>query len=96
VQLAPTLEPSEALRLGLARVRGALVDGVHPNSPAATAGLKQGDVILKLETVELRDENHLINLISNLPPNQRVRLGVWRERKLEAVEVTIGDWTAKR
>lgn len=95
VQLSPTLEPAEALRLGLAKVRGALVDGVHPNSPAADAGLKQGDVILKLETVELRDENHLINLISNLPPNQKVRLGVWRDRRLQALDVTIGAWTAK-
>ena len=94
VQLAPTLEPSEALRLGLDRVRGALVDGVHPNSPAATAGLKLSDVILKMETVELRDENHLINLISNLPPAHRVRLGVWRERQMRTIEVVIGDWSA--
>lgn len=93
VQLAPTLEPAEALRLGLNRVHGALVDGVHPNSPAAVAGLRQGDVILQLETVDLRDENHLINLISNLPPSHRVRLGVWREKRLQAVEVVIGDWT---
>lgn len=94
VQLAPVLDPNEALRLGLQRVRGAFVESVHPNSPAASAGLTKGDVILKLETVELRDENHLINLISYLPVNQRVRLGVWRERKLHSIEVVIGDWAA--
>jgi serine protease Do len=94
VQLAPVIDANEALKLGLERIRGALVEGVHPNSPAAVAGLTQGDVILKLESVELRDENHLINLISYMPANQRVRLGVWRERKLQVVEVTVGDWTA--
>ena len=93
VQLAPTLEPAEALRLGLEKVRGALVDGVNPGSPAANAGLKVKDVILKLEGVELRDENHLINLISNLPPNHKVRLGVWREKQLRSVDVTIGEWS---
>lgn len=93
VQLAPTLEPAEALRLGLERARGALVDSVNPGSPAANAGLKVKDVILKMEGVELRDENHLINLISNLPPNHKVRLGVWREKQLRSIEVTIGEWS---
>src|SRR5262249_26793438 len=74
VQLASALEPAEALRLGLTRVSGALVEIVHPGTPAATAGLKAGDVILNLEDVALRDENHLINLISALPPGQRVKL----------------------
>ncbi|MCS7021563.1 MAG: trypsin-like peptidase domain-containing protein [Gemmataceae bacterium] len=92
VQLAAALEPAQALRLGLTRVNGALVEIVHPNTPAAQAGLLPGDVILKLEDVSLRDENHLINLISDLPPGQRVRLSVWRERRLITIEVTIGEY----
>jgi len=96
VQLAPTLDPAEALRLGLTRVCGALVEIVHPNTPAGDAGLKAGDVILKLEDVELRDENHLINLVSALPPAQRVRLAVWRERRAQVVEVVIGNWSNGR
>lgn len=96
VQLASTLEPAEALRLGLSKVSGALVEIVHPGTPAATAGLRQGDVILKLEDVELRDENHLINLVSALPPSQKVRLTVWRGRQSLPVDVLIGDWGASR
>ena len=46
--------------------------------------------------VDIRDENHLINLVSALPPNQRVRLTVWRERRLLPVEVVIGDWSSGR
>lgn len=92
VQLAVTIEPAQALRLGLQRVNGALVEIVHPNTPAAQAGLRPGDVILKLEDVTLRDENHLINLISELPPGQRVRLTCWRERRLFTTEVTIGEY----
>jgi serine protease Do len=94
VQLAPTLEPAEALRLGLDRVRGALVEGVYPGSPAASAGLTKGDVILQMETVDLRDENHLINLISNLPVQHKARLGVWRNKSMVNVDVTIGEWTS--
>jgi S1-C subfamily serine protease len=96
VQLASTLDPAEALRLGLSRVNGALVEIVHPNTPAAAAGLRVGDVILKLEDVDLRDENHLINLISALPPGQQVTLTLWRERKLQSVKVTVGEYSVSK
>jgi S1-C subfamily serine protease len=96
VQLATTIEPGEALRLGLNKVCGGLVELVHPGTPADSAGLKPGDVILKLEGIDLRDENHLINLISALPPHQKVKLTVWRNRQSESLEVTVGDWGATR
>ena len=93
--LASTLEPAEALRRGLSSVSGEFVEIVHPGTPAATAGLRVGDVILKLEDVTLRDENHLINLISVLPPGRRVRLNVWRDRKPQTIEVAIGKYGQK-
>jgi serine protease Do len=96
VQLANALEPAEALRLGLSRVSGALVEIVHPNTPAAAAGLRVGDVILKLEDVPLRDENHLINLVSALPPGQQVTLTLWRDRKAQTTRVTVGEYSAPK
>jgi S1-C subfamily serine protease len=95
VQLASALDPAEALRLGLNRVSGALVELVHPNTPAAAANLRVGDVILQVEDVTLRDENHLINLVSALPPGQKIKLTVWRDRKAQIVEVTVGEYAGK-
>jgi S1-C subfamily serine protease len=96
VQLATTLEPAEALRLGLTRIRGALVEIVHGGTPAQAAGLRVGDVILKLEDVALRDENHLINLISTLPPGQRIKLVVWRDRRAHDIHVVVGDYPGSK
>ena len=96
VQLATALEPAEALRLGLNRVSGALVEIVHPNTPAASAGLRVGDVILEVEDVRVRDENHLINMVCALPPGQKVKFTVWRERKAVAAEVTVGVYASQR
>ena len=96
VQLASALEPAEALRLGLNRVSGALVEIVHTGTPAAAAGLRVGDVILQIEDVTVRDENHLINVVCALPPGQRVRLTVWRERKAQVVDVTVGEYGGQR
>lgn len=92
MQLARTFEANDALKLGLDRAQGALVEAVYPETPAATAGLRANDVVLKMEDVLIRNENHLINLISNLPAGQHVRLEVWRERKTAALEAVIGDW----
>jgi S1-C subfamily serine protease len=92
VQTAPAFEPADALRLGLDRVQGAWIETVYAETPAAAAGLRANDVILRLDTTPVRTENHLINLISALPPGQRVQLQVWRDRKLLTLEAVIGDW----
>ena len=49
-------------------------------------------MILQVESVQIRNENHLINLISGLPAGQRVRMHVWRERSTITLDAVIGDW----
>jgi len=96
MQLAPILDPQTALKLGLTRLRGAVVESVHPGGPAATGGLRASDVILKLDEVDVRDENHLINIVSVLPSNQKVKLTLWRNRQYSTVELTVGEWPGLR
>jgi S1-C subfamily serine protease len=93
MQLAQTFEPADAIKLGLDRVRGAWVEAVYPDTPAAAAGLRVRDVVLRADSVTIRNENHLINLISTLSPSQKVRLEVWRDRKVITLEAVVGDWS---
>ena len=60
----------------------------------ARAGLRANDVVLQVESVPVRNDNHLINLISMMPVGQKVKLQVWRERKAIAVEAIVGDWNS--
>ncbi len=90
--LAQSFEPSDALKLGLDRARGARVDVVYPGTPAEQAGLKVNDVVLQVDNVPVRNDNHLINLISMLPAGQRVRLQVWRDRRTQSLDAVVGDW----
>lgn len=93
MQLTQGFEAKDAIRLGLERIQGALVEKVYPETPAAASGLRPNDVILQLESVVIRDENHLINLISNLPVGQKIRMQIWRERTITTLEATVGDWS---
>jgi S1-C subfamily serine protease len=92
LQLAQTFEPGDALKLGLERAQGAMVETVYAETPAASAGIKVQDVILRVDDVSIRNENHFINLISNLPAGQKVRLQIWRERKAMTLDAVVGDW----
>jgi S1-C subfamily serine protease len=92
LQLAQSFEPVDAVKLGLDRARGARVDAVYPGTPAEQAGLHVNDVVLQVDGVQVRNDNHLINLISMLPAGQRVRLQVWRDRRVQNLDAVVGDW----
>jgi len=94
MQMSSALDPHTALRLGLNRLRGAMVESVHPGGPAGRAGIQANDVILKMDDVEIRDENHVINMVSVLQPNQKVRIVLWRNKQSVPAEVTVQEWQA--
>jgi len=91
MHLATSFEATDAERLGLDRAIGAWVDKVYPDTPAAQAGLRTNDVVLQVDGVTIRNENHFINLVSDMAPGRRVKLQVWRDRRtiaLDAVSAT--------
>ncbi|MCS6978196.1 MAG: trypsin-like peptidase domain-containing protein [Gemmatales bacterium] len=92
IQLAPGLEPGEALKRGLDNALGAFIEAVYPNTPGAAAGLQVGDQVIAVDDVTIRNENHLINLISSTPPGKTVVLKIVRNGKRLEIPVTVGDW----
>jgi serine protease Do len=93
LQVAGTFEAVDAAKLGLDKVQGALVEAVYPDTPAATAGIKPKDVVLEIDGVVIRNENHFINMISELPVGKKVRVQLWREQRAITVEAEVGDWS---
>ena len=49
-------------------------------------------MILELDGDAVRNENQFINRISAMPPGQKVKLKVWREKRAIAVDAVVGDW----
>jgi S1-C subfamily serine protease len=54
--------------------------------------LRADEVIVSVDGMVIRNENHLINRLAGLPVGSRVRLQVWRDRRALAVEALVGDW----
>lgn len=91
VSLDPDFTRAEAQRLKLDRVRGAKVDRINSDTPAARAGLRIDDVILSFEGIDVQDENHLINLVSLTAVGKKVTLVVFRDGEKIDVEVLLSD-----
>ena len=83
---------------GLDRPRGALVGMVENDGPGAKAGIKPGDVILKVDGVEVDMSSQLPGLIAGKKPGSSVAIEVWRDggvKRLTAKPVEIVDKGAK-
>jgi 2-alkenal reductase len=70
--------------------RGALVQRVVAGSPAEAAGLRTGDIILKLGRYDLDEDTPFLNALARLNPRDRVAVQIVRDgRPLQAtIEVT--------
>jgi serine protease Do len=75
---------------GLKRVDGALVSNVAPDSAAAAAGLKSGDVITEVNGEPVVRSGALSSLIGMSAPGERVKLKVWRDHAERTIEARLG------
>jgi len=80
-----------AAKLGLPRPRGALINGITPNSPAEASDLRVGDVILKFNGKWIEDDAHLINLVSLTEVDKDIPVVIFRDRQEQTISVRVGD-----
>ncbi|AZQ56233.1 trypsin-like peptidase domain-containing protein [Burkholderia cenocepacia] len=80
-----------AAAFGLPRPAGALVNGVAPGSPAAAAGVKPGDVIVKMGDKAIGHSAELDDLAAALPPGGKASLRVIRNRAPVRLTITGAD-----
>jgi len=74
----------------LEKPKGALVASVSENSPAAKAGIKAGDIILKFDGKSVDTMRTLPKLVAQTKVGKRVTLKIWRNQKLISKKVLLG------
>jgi serine protease Do len=70
--------------------KGALVTEVVEDSPAAAAGLKAGDVIIKVGGMDIDSSNGLHEAMSDTEPEQQMAVKVMRKGNSKDVSITLG------
>jgi S1-C subfamily serine protease len=71
--------------------RGVVVSDIAPDGPAAKAGIRSGDVILKVEGKDVNDFDAVANAVANHKPGDKLDVEVRREGKDQKLSVTLGE-----
>jgi serine protease Do len=86
-----TLTESLARSFNLQSPNGALVAKVEPDSAAAAAGIKVGDVILEFNGQPIADAGQLSARVGMAKPGDSVALKVWRDGRSVTVDAKVGS-----
>lgn len=84
-----------AKSFGMDKPGGALIARVLPDSPAAQAGLKAGDVVLKYNGEEVISYRTLKPLVGSSLPGDTITLELLRQHKVVTVKVEVGTLQAE-
>jgi len=76
--------------LGYDTPKGAVIEGVAPDSPAASGGLRNGDIILAFNDTEITDLRDLTRAVAQTTPETTAQVTLLRKGKTMTRDITIG------
>ena len=85
------LTPELAKSFGLKEPNGVLISDVVQQSPAATAGITSGDVIIEFDKKKVDSPQDLQKVVALTTPGKGVPVKVWRDKGEKTLEIKIGD-----
>jgi len=94
--LPQDVTPELASQFGLKQVGGVLIGNVSSDTPAAQAGLKRGDIILKINGEPVNAVNQFRIKIGDMAPGTPLKLDIWRDGTTQNVSVTLIESTDKK
>jgi serine protease Do len=90
------LTPELAKSFGVKGEKGILVAEVVPDSPAAKAGFKAGDVVVQFNGKAMEEPRDLSRAVAMLRPGQPAKVTVWRDGAEQTLGVTVAEAAGDR
>ncbi len=88
-----TVPQAVVAQLELSGFPGVLVTRIMPDSPAAKAGLKENDVIVKLGDISLSGPQSVTEALTDKVPGDKVTVVFYRKGKRETADITLDGGT---
>lgn len=85
------IDENLAKAMNLKTSEGALVGDVEPGGPAAKAGIKRGDVIIRFDGTDIKNNRELRNLAARANPGATVKVTVIRDGAERELTVTLAE-----
>ncbi|MBI2886735.1 MAG: trypsin-like peptidase domain-containing protein [Chloroflexi bacterium] len=85
------INPALASFYGLPVKSGAFIFQVSANGPAARAGVREGDILVRLGNEPIDDSHPLLNVLMKHEPNQKVPVIINRDGKELQIEVVLAE-----
>jgi S1-C subfamily serine protease len=93
----PAAKPYLGIAAGpMDKQAGAVVREITPKSPAAHAGLKTGDIIVKVGDKDVKNPEMLVGFIAEHKPGDKLALSVMRDGKEQKMDVTLAERPQER
>ena len=89
------VDADDVRELELEAERGALIESVADESPAAEAGLQENDVIVTWNGSAIESVAQLTRLVRETPAGRTVKLGIMRDGRQRDIEVTVENRSAQ-
>lgn len=89
--LTPDLAQGLNLPSDLPRDRGEVISSVQPGQPAAAAGIRQGDVVVRVNNQDVTSDQSLSYLVANVAPGTTVPIELIRDGRRQTVRVRVAE-----
>ena len=85
------ITPNIAYRYGLPVESGAYLSNINHDSPAASAGLQVGDIIMKIGDQQIDEDHPFINVLYNFSAGETTTLEILRNQEILNIQVTFAE-----
>ena len=81
--------PEIARAVGMKEPMGAMVTSVYAGDPADKAGIKPGDIIIKINGEDIADSRSLTRIIGGLKPESKVKVTIFRDGRSQDLSAVL-------